>query len=47
MTERYKTLYQKVEDIFAHTDAKVAEVMRQLVDAYNRKCARSANVDIY
>lgn len=41
--EHTKGVSEKIEDIFQHTDRKVHEVMRQIVDCYN--CQASNNVD--
>lgn len=30
-------MHDKIEDIFQHTDSKVAEVMKQITRVYNKK----------
>jgi hypothetical protein len=40
-----KTLGDKIDDIFEHTDGKVTETMSKITNVYNRK--RNINADVY
>lgn len=43
--ENVKTLGDKIDDIFDHTDGKVTETMSKITNVYNRK--RNINADVY
>lgn len=41
--EHLKTVTDKIDDIFSHTDGKVTEVMKTLVKIYNKKASNRLN----
>lgn len=43
--ENVKTLGDKIDDIFDHTDEKVAETMQKIANVYNKKRNVNANVN--